>query len=359
MVVGRDVPNPDGGIIPLVRANSILTGAFIEQLKERGVRFVYINERIAAEFGDYGGWQEFPAPKRKPVIPPKLHEDAIVSLKDVFDDISLGVRDIHASSAQVVTHLDNVVHQLVDSLVAEKGALVNISGLKSYDDYTYHHSLSVAVLSISLGQRLGYGQNALYSLGMSAMMHDIGKTAVPIEVTNKTGKLDANEFELMKTHALSGYEQMAKAGIGDENLWRSVLFHHEKYDGSGYPIGIRKRAIPVFSRIMAIADVYDALTSDRPYRTPVQPGEALEYIMGSAGTTFDFDIVRAFVNKIELYPVGSFVELSNGSVAAVIANDNPLRPVVRLAKNGEIWDLNRDREHLNIVVARPIVLPQS
>ena len=362
MVVAQDVLAPED-LVPMLRANSILTTALIERLRLRGIRFVYIDEALTAERDRVRDEpyvkQNLYIPEPRPILTPRFREDAVASLKDMFVDVASGARDVYASSAQVAKHLDNVVRQMVDTLIAEQNALVNISDLKSYNEYTFHHSSSVAVLSISVGHKLGFNRNSLYHLGMAAMMHDIGKITVPVEVENKRGRLDEREYAMIKNHSPAGYEQLVRTGIGDEELWRSVLFHHEKVDGTGYPYGIGQEEIPVSSRIMAVADVYDALTSDRPYRTPVQPGDALEYIMGSVGVMFDYDMVSAFVNKIELYPIGSYVELSDGNTAVVLMNDNPLRPVVRVMNTNEVWDLNRDRQCLNIVVRRQLIAPKN
>lgn len=364
MVVAQDVFALDSGSIPLVAKNALLTDVIIEKLEQRGIRFIYIKEKsdrppasrraYASSGADKPPARQFYVPKPKPVIDVKLREDAIKSLDEVFTSISIGKEDVHASSVQIVKHLDKVVGQLVDSLQKDHSALVNINDLKSYDEYTFHHSLSVAVISIALGQYLGFDNKALHQIGMCSMMHDIGKTAIPIEIIHKTSRLDDEEFSLIKTHSPAGYDYLTKTVIGDEELCQGVLHHHEKTDGTGYPSGLQGDEIPLMSRIISVADVYDALTSNRPYRQPMQPADATEYIMGGVGTAFDYDIVSAFVKKMELYPVGSCIELSNGKLAIVLNNENQMRPVVRLATSGDILDLYRDRSCLSIVVNRLI-----
>jgi HD-GYP domain-containing protein (c-di-GMP phosphodiesterase class II) len=183
-------------------------------------------------------------------------------------------------------------------------------------------------------------------------MHDIGKTAIPVEVLNKPTKLDTHELWLVRQHALEGYRYLTKYAIGDEQARRAVLFHHERYDGTGYPNGLKGEEIPLVSRIISVADVYDALTSMRPYRLPIAPGEAIEYIMANAGTAFDYGMVTALLQRLELYPVGSLVELSNGEIAKVLCSANSLRPVVQLIRNGEVGDLFRDYAYLNVTVKR-------
>jgi HD-GYP domain-containing protein (c-di-GMP phosphodiesterase class II) len=130
--------------------------------------------------------------------------------------------------------------------------------------------------------------------------------------------------------------------------------HHEKVDGSGYPYGLKGDEIMLPGRIIAVADVYDALTSYRPYRTPMQPAEAVEYIMGNIGVQFDYDVVIAFLHKLELYPVGGFILLSNGKSAVVLDNQNSLRPIVRLLDTGDILDLFTDRKCLSLTITKSI-----
>lgn len=361
MVVGRDIEMPASSGLPLVRRNTVLTAIIIESLRRWEIPAIFVMEesdfsrrvpedRSAGAPAARSSWLFVPKPKR--IVTPELREEAISSLQAAFLTVSSTKDSLHESSAQILKQLDQVVEKLVKSLQRERGALVNISDLKSYDEYTFHHSLSVAVLSIAVAQRLGFGEKELRRVGMCAIMHDIGKTAIPIEVINKTARLNEEEYRLLKTHSLAGYKYLLDTVIRDEDILRGVLHHHEKLDGTGYPDGINGKEIPLWSRIIAIADVYDALTSDRPYRTPMQPSEAVEYIMGGVDKAFDYDVVKAFVQKLELYPVGGRVQLSNGEIAYIMNNENQMRPVVRLASTGKILDLCRDHRLLSVVITR-------
>lgn len=351
MIVGQDVVPPGGGGVPYVRAGTVLTEGMISEMHRLGIRFAHISERVVAP-GSGGGSGAAPSlpviPKPKPVIAPQLRDNAVGTLQDMFSAAS--IRDVH-ESARIVKQLDAVVDQLIDSIQKDSGMLVNIGDLKSYDDYTFHHSLSVAVVSLAIGQHLRFDRAALRQLGMCAMMHDIGKTAVPIELIHKPSRLSDDEFAVIKNHSPAGYDYLVGAGIGDEEMWQGVLHHHEKTDGTGYPDGMAGEEIPVMSRILSVADVYDALTSNRPYREPMQPAEAVEYVMGGTGTAFDYDMVTAFLQRMELYPVGSRLLLSTGKFATVLSNENQMRPVVRL-DSGEIMDLYRDKQCRSMVITR-------
>ena len=291
-----------------------------------------------------------------PTIDPVLREEAIATLQNTFNDILVSDSGIYGS-ADTLQPMDKVVDKLVHTIIFDRKALVNITDLKSFDDYTYHHSLSVAVLSIAIGRQMGFSANQLNKLGMAAMMHDIGKTAVPQDIIQKPARLNNHEFDLVKGHSKAGTLYLMQSAFGNEKLWRAVLCHHEKIDGTGYPNGLRAQAIPMWSRIISVADVYDALTSARPYRTPMQPADALEYVMGGINSAFDYDVVQALVHKVDLYPVGSCVELSNGELALVLGGDAPGRPIVEVLGRGDVVDLFRDRRYLSVVVRR--ILPQS
>lgn len=291
-----------------------------------------------------------------PTVAPGLRDDALAQLEGLFSAITAdrqtgGGRNYHPA----VTKLDSVVGRLVGSLIAEPDTLVNISNLRSFDDYTYHHSVAVAVLAMGIGQYMGLSAPQLRRLGLCAIMHDIGKTAIPLELLHKPARLSDAEYALIKTHSAEGYRRLLYNTIGDEELWRGVLHHHERIDGTGYPRGLRGNNIPLWSRIITAADVYDALTSQRSYRTPMAPSEAIEYLMGGVGTAFDYDVVESLVRKVDLYPLGSRVELSDGRTAEVIDGEHPLRPVVRILGTDEILDLYGDRHLLNVVIRRLLV----
>jgi putative nucleotidyltransferase with HDIG domain len=253
---------------------------------------------------------------------------------------------------QVINGLNNVIGQLVSAISRDTTGLVQINDLKSYDEYTYHHSLSVAILSIATGQALKLSTPKLFSLGRCAIMHDIGKQLTPIEIINKKGKLTQEEFLIVKKHAAEGAMSIKNKGIGDMELWSGIMFHHEKIDGTGYPKQLTGKEIPLFSRIIAVADVYDAVTSYRSYRTPMSPADAYEYIMSETGTAFEHDIVIAFAKKLQLYPVNTVVELSDKRKGVVVENNNlSLRPMVRVLPSNELLDLSVSK-NLNIIITK-------
>ncbi len=351
MVLEKDIYASAVGGLPLLRRGIAITEPFLDGLRKRGVFAVFIRENPPPRLTrrDPGLF----VPRERPLLTKKLRTQAITSLEALFGSISRG-EDLYAPTVKILQHIDEVVEQLVAAIGDDRAALVNISDLKAYDEYTFHHSLSVAVLAIAIGQYMGFDKAALNRLGKAAIMHDIGKTAVPLEILNKPAKLTPEEFDIVKTHSAAGYYYLVAQGIGDDPLRQGVLSHHERLDGTGYPHGLSGDEIPLLARIISVADVYDALTSHRPYRNPLGPAEAIEYIMGGVGTAFDYDIVDSFIKKVRLYPVGSYVELSSGKVCVVLDSENHLRPVVRALDTSEIMDLFRDPRCLSLVIRRVV-----
>ena len=270
----------------------------------------------------------------------------IHSLADNFIDSSKGVQksDVEA--------IGNTAQDLIDSLSSHKDILINIADIKMYDDYTYQHSLSVAIMSIAIGMELGLTNQMLNELGLAGLLHDIGKVAIPIEIINKPGRLTPEEFGIVKMHPVHAANHLHERNLVNDNIYNGIVGHHEKLDGSGYPNSLSGTQIHPYARILAVADVYDALTSNRPYRVPSPPNEAIEFIMGGMGTHFDERVVHAFLRKVAPYPTGSKVKLSNGQTAIVMKNypDQPLRPRVAVVGGDQVYDLSWDLDCLNIVV---------
>lgn len=225
--------------------------------------------------------------------------------------------------------------------------------LQNYDDYTYKHCLRVAMLSTSIANELHLSQPDIKEVIVSALLHDIGKSNIDHEIIVKPGKLTDSEFETIKQHPYIGYHILKQTGGYSANVMSGVLFHQEKYDGTGYPTGISGKKIPLIARIIAVADVFDALTSNRPYRRPWSVAETEEYMLGGCGVHFDYDVTAAFLRSFNPYPVGTMVSLSDGRHGIVIKhNTNVLRPVVRIhgTGTGEEIDLSNDFRFLSLMI---------
>jgi len=273
---------------------------------------------------------------------------------NTFNRIKNGFLEINTKD------LKSVVEDITDELVLNEDILLNLVSLKSTSNYTYEHSVNVSVICIALGKMLGYSKNELFKLGMGGMLHDVGKTLIPEEIINKPAKLTEHEYEIIKNHPELGFNYLQQIDSVSP-LSRIVVYsHHERVDGSGYPRGLKGDEIHEFARVAAIADVFDALTSDRVYRDKWPTYKAAEYIMNHTEQLFDYQLVKKFLPQVSFYPNGSEIILSTGYRAVVRAQNVgfPTRPVLRLIEDDESNELAEELDllkHMNIVITKVIV----
>lgn len=282
-------------------------------------------------------------------IDQNIRREAIFDLHRIADNFTGSGRGVLESD---IAALDRTTENMIANLQSQKDMLVNIAEVQMYDEYTYHHCLSVAIMSVAIGMELGMNADMLKDIGMTGLLHDLGKTAVPSEIINKPGPLTDEEYEIVKQHPVLAAKHLQERGLINDDVYCGIISHHEKLDGSGYPNRLEGDEIHPYAKILAVADVYDALTSNRPYRVPSPPNEAIEYIMGGLDTHFDENAVKAFLRKVAPYPLGARVKLSNGETAYVMKNypDQPLRPMVAVVGTDKIYDLSFDMSCMSIVI---------
>ncbi|BBE50125.1 Cyclic di-GMP phosphodiesterase response regulator RpfG [Ferriphaselus amnicola] len=255
----------------------------------------------------------------------KIHAKAREAVVSMFGEARLG-RAVDVAGA------GELVDEINQSIARNSSALLSLARLKGKDDYTYLHSVAVCALMVALGRQLGLKGEQLRDVGMAGLLHDVGKMLIPEEVLNKPGRLTDEEFEQVKQHPVKGWE-LLKASKNVCAIAQEVcLHHHEKVDGSGYPDHLSGEALTLVSRMGAVCDVYDALTSNRCYKSGWEPGEALRKMAEWRNGHFDEAVFHAFVKTVGIYPTNTVVKLKSGRLAVVLdqSDKSLLTPVVKV-----------------------------
>lgn len=341
-ILGKSLIDENGNL--LLKEGSILTDRRIEHLLEKGYSSVYINDDYSDD-------------EIEDIIKPEIRNKIAQKIKETFEFFSKDRQVSHKNSRimyESMEELNNFAKNLVDDLFSKSDIMISMVDIKNMDTYTYAHSVNVAVISLVVGIAAGLGRRELEDLTIGAMLHDVGKIFIPKSILNKPGALTDDEFRQIQEHTIEGYEYLKNCPIKSTSKI-IALQHHLNVDGSGYPDHENTGLLHKFSRIVAIADVYDALTSDRSYRRAYSPSEAVEYIMSMASTKFDMDYVKLFVKKIVTYPVGSLVRLSDGKAGVVRSLNEgfPTRPVVEI-----IEDSRLSGEHIDLMERKNVVIQQ-
>jgi HD-GYP domain-containing protein (c-di-GMP phosphodiesterase class II) len=316
----------------------ILLSLFLS-LSERGEptdRFEELYERLAA--GGVTGLEierashSDPEAEQSREAAKRIYSQGVAVTKDVITGVRLG-------RATSVKRVKRAVQLIVDQVLNNETSLVGLTTIRDYDEYTFTHSVNVCIFSVALGRKLGLTRLQLYDLGMTALLHDVGKARVPVEILNKTTGLDEVEWRIMQAHPWLGALTLFGMRSHDELPYRTILVaheHHMKTDLTGYPKSIRPRTLGIFSRIVAVADGFDAATTRRSYQTiPIEPDQVLREMWENPKRGYDTILVKALINLIGVYPVGTCVILDTLEVG-IVAAPNPEgqqlnRPMIRIA----------------------------
>lgn len=246
------------------------------------------------------------------------------AVASMFSDVRMG----RAVSTEVASR---IVADIAASVSRNQNALISLARLKTKDDYTYMHSVAVCAMMVALAKQLDLSESETKQAGLAGLMHDIGKAGIPLEVLNKPGALTVEEFNLVKLHPERGHAMLIEAAIKDSVVLDVCLHHHEKVDGTGYPGGLADEKISLFAKMGAVCDVYDAVTSNRPYKSGWDPAVSLQRMAQWKGH-FDETVFKAFVKSLGIYPIGSTLKLKSGRLAVVI-DQSPkslLAPIVKV-----------------------------
>lgn len=319
MVTARPIYNSDGRI--LLHSGIVLDLNYIVRLADLGILSVYVQDEIFGEVEVHD------------IVSDLTRSETIKIIKQNFANLEQKQR---LNIRQVQKTVDNVI----DEVLLNHNVLINLSDIRAFDDYTFGHSVNVCVLSIVTGISMGYNDLKLKELGIGALLHDIGKTMIETELLNKPGDLTYQEFQQIKNHTEYGFDILRQYNELSILSAHIAFQHHERWDGRGYPRGLAAQSIHEYARIVATADIFDALMADRPYRPAYSLNQSLHILKRMSGIYLDPDCVDALLSNIAVYPIGAIVVLNTGDIGIVmdVNREQPARPIVKV-----VYDMNQRR----------------
>ncbi len=338
MIVAKGVYSSDG--LLLLSAGTMLSEGTIPKLENLGVGSVYVCNPLFADLE----------------VPELINIDTRVKTIQALQSV---LRHFQKTNELDLDPLRGPVRQLVTEIIRNREAMIHLIDLRSFDDYLIAHSVNVCILSLLTAVNMGYNEARLIDLAMGCLLHDIGMTAIPETIRAKVGVLTPEESAIVQTHAETGFGYVRKVRDLSVLAAHIAFQHHERFDGKGYPRQLRGQEIHEYSRIATVADIFDALISDRPYRKGMLPHEAYEVLMTVGGALVDQDILNVFLSHVAIYPIGSVVRLDSNELAIVIdvLPKMQTRPTVRLLTdtNGKLLEEQRDInliDHLTVFITR-------
>jgi len=330
----------------LVGALKIKNDKTIEKIAGLGVREVYIDTLKGLDVIDAPTETEVNAEiehkmlamvqQVKPITTTSTLSEELKRSREVYSEankiISNIMHDVRIGKQIEVERIDPVVEKMANSILRNKDALLSLCRIKNKDDYTFLHSVSVGALLISFAHALDFKRDVIKLLGVGGMLHDIGKTKVPNEILNKPGALTEEEFVIMKSHVVHGCSILRKSPGIAQVSFDVASQHHERFDGSGYPLGLKNSEMSVYGQMAAIVDVYDAITADRCYHKGMEPTVAIRKMFEWSKFHFNPKLLRTFIRIVGIYPVGTLVMLESGKIGVVIeqSETDMTRPLVRI-----------------------------
>lgn len=343
MVLARSIYNDSGRV--LLSEGISVTSRMISRLQQLNVTYVYIEDARTSGM-------EVPT-----IISDKTRKEAVKTITDTFKSVE---HEKELSKWFVMDKSSKSIKSLIQNLLTDMKSNEEVSALLTdvyvHDNYVFTHSLNVTLYALSIGLKLGLPQKDLETLGLGGILHDIGKMLIPNEILFKPGKLTSDEFAEMKRHATYGYDILRNMQTIPLMVAHCAFQHHERLNGSGYPRGIKSHDIHLFGKILAVADVFDAVTSHRIYRSAMLPHEGLEILYAGSGSLYEPEIIEAFRKSVAIYPYGLMVTLNDGRKGLVVGQNKDLteRPVIRVVEEeGEEletpYDINL-KDHLNLAI---------
>lgn len=334
--IGKAVITEDGTVA--LSEGTILTTSLIERLRQWGILTVHVCRESGTPLTfEADTYDETPDAITKRNFA-EDYEDTVRSLHKSFETMRY-LKEVPVDTMKVLAE------ETVCALIEVPGALNHMHMMQGYDDYTYRHSVNVAIITGLLGRWAGYTGTELRALILAGLMHDIGKAQIPLELLNRPGKLLTSEMELMKKHTTRGYNLIKEHKDVPAGAVYGILQHHERMDASGYPLGVPGTKIHPYAKIVAIADIYDAMTSERAYQKSSSPFEVVQTLVQQMFNKLDPEICTIFLNNVRDYFVGNVVALSDGRIGEVmyIAQFVGAKPIVR-TQEGEFIDLEKRKD---------------
>jgi HD-GYP domain-containing protein (c-di-GMP phosphodiesterase class II) len=336
----------DNGIVLLAEGVE-LTSSYIRRLGDNGISFIYIQDSRTDDL----------------IIPELLSDETqlhtIKAIRMAFQEFVDKPKSKNGTYPYVGRKMREVMHLIMDDLNRNKDAMIMLMNLHTVDHYLYSHSLNVCVYATLLGMAHGYNHEQLMTLGLGAMLHDIGKTQISMQVLLKPGTLSTYEFEEMKRHTERGFYLLKDEPNIPLLAAHCAYQHHERINGSGYPRGIKGNEIHEYAKFIGIVDSFDAMTSKRIYRDTMLPHEAADVLYSGSDTLYDTTMLQLFRDKVAIYPIGLLVTLNTGQSAVVIDINSTYvhRPVIRVLTDEAGVDLKAPfdmdlSKHLNILIAK-------
>lgn len=329
MMVGREVTTENGVI--LIEKGMCLTKSQIKNLQSWGVRFLCISDSTDILSDTFPGLALTKASFMK------RYFEAVESLKQVFEISS------HFKQLPII-EIRTLADQMISPLVNTIGVLDYLYEMESHCNYTFQHLVNVAIVTGIISRWLNFDAADYRDLVLAGLLHDIGKLFIPLAILDKPDKLSDGEFEIIKQHTLQGYNFIKDSTEISEKVKTVILQHHERNDGSGYPFGLVGKEIHEYAKVVAIADIYEAMTSNRPYRSRLTPFIVMELIIEQMHTKLDSGICIPFLDRMRDHFIGSDVLLSNGQQAKVIVLPSRewTKPLVR-TRDGKLLDLQKEK----------------
>ncbi|MHA6529478.1 HD-GYP domain-containing protein [Paenibacillus sp. BAC0078] len=322
MKLGKKIYNDEG--LVLLADGVELTDALIKRLANIGIGYIYIEDSITEDVVIAGMLQD------------ETRNQALKVIRNEFQQMS-GASGITKGFYHLDKKFSKVMNSILDDLATQEDPMIMLMDMHTADNYLYAHSLNVCLYTLVLGIAYGYSREELQVIGLGSLLHDIGKTQIPLKIIQKPGMLSDEEFRHMQAHTEIGYRILKEEPNIPLLAAHCALQHHERIDGSGYPRGLTGPQIHEYAKWLGVADSYDAMTSNRVYKKAMLPHQAVEALYVGSGTLYEQKQLELFRDRVAIYPLGLSVKLSTGESGVVVKIDpsTPHRPVVRVLNGPE------------------------